>query len=236
MKHIQSVAISALIMTAFFSLPAQADPIKVPAYFQKMYVPGGYDSNDHVQIIGEGKFSNSCFRQAETTVRIDESQKNIYLGPVAYSYPGVCLMVIIPYQKTLDVGILKSGDWKIIQESNHITVGSLHIQSALKNSADDFLYAPISQGFFYQSAGLKNLVLTGEFTNSCMHLDQVKITVEPQVIAVQPIARLDTIGNCIEGHFPFSQTTLIDQAPAGRYLLHIRSLNGNAINSLIDIE
>lgn len=236
MIRISFIIISALILMGANSSVVYAQPAKVPAYFQKMFIPGGFDSNDHIQIVGEGRFSNSCFRQAETHVRIDDVQKKIFLGPVAYSYPGICLMVIVPYQKTVDVGILKPGKWEIIQATDDIKIGEMSVLNAASKGADDYLYAPISQGFFYQTGTVGHLALTGEFSNSCMRLDHVKITIEPQVISVQPIATMDQSTDCKEGKFPFSQNTEINNVPAGRYLLHIRSLNGNAINSLVNVE
>ncbi len=230
------IALSALIIGIAAAPQVHADPVKVAAYFENMYIPGGYDSNDLIQIVGEGKFHNSCFRHAETNVRIDEDQQKIYLGPVAYSYPGICLMVILPYQKTIDVGILKAGKWEIVQDTNKKVVGEISVRSALTKSADDYLYAPISQAYFYQVDGFRNVMLTGEFSNSCMQLDQVKFSTEPNVIAVQPIAKMEQRSDCQDGKFPFKKNVTLNSISAGRYLLHVRSLNGNAINSLIDVK
>ena len=60
MNHFSFALISALVFINSISFEAQAQPVKVPAYFQKMYIPGGFDSNDQIQIVGEGTFSNSC--------------------------------------------------------------------------------------------------------------------------------------------------------------------------------
>lgn len=236
MNRNQFLALSALILTIIVAPRVYADPLKVPAYFQAMYVPGGYDSNDLIQIVGEGKFANSCYRQAETNVRVDEVKHKIFLGPVAYFYPGICLMVILPYQKTVDVGILKPGKWEIVQETDKKTVGEINVATAKSESADDYLYAPISQAFYYELATLGRVTLTGEFSNSCLRIKEVKVTQEPDVIVMQPIAVMEQRSNCQDGKFPFTQVTRIDNVTPGRYLLHVRSLNGNSINSLIDIK
>lgn len=232
--HVYALAIFTLVGTA--SQMTYANPLKVPAYFQTIYVPEGYDSNDHIQIVGEGKFSNSCFRQAETRVRIDEAQQKIFLGPVAYSYPGICLMVILPYQKTIDVGILKPGTWEVVQDTNKKVVSEIKVLQAKTESADDYLYAPVSQAFFYQSATSGHVMLTGTFSNSCLRLEEIKITVKNNVVVVQPIAVMKERSNCQNGQFPFAQNTSTNIIPVGRYLLHVRSLNGNAVNSIIDVK
>ena len=66
-------------------------------------MPDGFVSNDTAQIVGEGMFSNSCYRHAETTVRVDHVNKTIHVGPVAYKYNGYCLQVILPFDRVVDV-------------------------------------------------------------------------------------------------------------------------------------
>lgn len=218
--------------TTSISIP----PGKVAATFNKVYAPGGFDSNDNVQIVGEGMFKNTCYRHAETTVRVEESTHTIYLGPVAYEYAGLCLQVILPFERVIDVGILKAGTWRIVQGDGTQKLNEVSIRTALTDQPDDYLYAPISQAFFQQKGAVSEIFLTGDFPNECLSMDEIKVTLEKDVIVVQPIAKMETRASCKDGKFPFTKSVSVDLIPAGRYLLHVRSLNGHAVNSLVDVQ
>ena len=224
-----------IISTLFICNLSMADnlPTKVPSQFYKIYAPGGFDSNDHVQIVGEGRFHNSCFKQAETIIQIDDIKKQVTFFPVAYEYPGICLQVMVTFQHVVDIGILGEGNWEILQGNLHTKIGSVQIKKSVTDAADDFLYAPVSQAYCDKNNGTGQLRITGEFTNECLTIEEIKVTIEANVIAIQPIAKMSTDKKCEVGLFPFSKTVSLGFVPSGKYLLHVRTLNGNAINSII---
>lgn len=214
--------------------PGGNRPQTVPVLFQASYVPGGFDSNDVVQFVAEGVFANSCYRHAQTQVSVDHETKIIRVKPAAYLYNGFCLQVVLPFDRVVEVGLLSPGRYQIIQ-ANGSNLGELNIKPATSRDADDFLYAPISQAFFHNEGFKSRVHLTGEFSNSCMRLDQVLVTMEPKAIVVQPIAKVEDRSDCRNGRFPFSKTVEFETLQNGRYLLHVRSMNGKAINSLVDV-
>jgi hypothetical protein len=226
-----TVLISAFVQVSTAS--AQTDPTRVATKYSKIYVPDGYDSNDLVQMVGEGLFRNTCYRHAETLVAVDEATKTISVGPVAYEYKGYCIQIVLPFQRVMDVGILKPGKWTVKQDGG-ATLTEFTVVPAKTDSADDYLYAPVSQSFFSQDSGAARVIVSGEFTSDCMSLDAEKITVQRDVIVVQPIAKMEARANCVSGKFPFSKSISIPALKAGRYLLHTRSTGGNALNSLVD--
>lgn len=212
---------------------AQLEPVQVPFAFNKIYAPQGFDSNDMVQIVGEGIFRNSCYRHAQSTVVVNEAKKTVSVEVTAYKYAGFCLEVMIPFERTVDIGILKPGKWEFVQANTANRIGEVEVATAIKESADDYLYAPVSQAFFQQVDGRNEVLLSGEFTNSCLSIEQVKVSVQPEAIVLQPIAKLTETADCKAGKFPFSKTISVGPMNAGKYLLHVRSMNGNAINTIV---
>ncbi len=210
-----------------------ADPKRIAALYNKIYVADGYDTNDHVQITGEGMFRSTCYRHAETTVHVDEAKQVISLGPVAYEYSGYCLQFILPFQRIVDVGILKPGKWSIHQGGGQV-LGSFTVKPATSNSADDFIYAPVALATLEQNGATSEVIISGAFSTDCMELDREILTIQNEVIVIQPIAKVITGSMCKDGAFPFSKKVSISAAPPGRYLLHVRTLGGNALNSMID--
>jgi len=226
-------------MAVFFlavKAPADDAPTKVKVNFAKIYVAQGFDSNDKVQIVGEGIYTNGCFRNAETKVRVDHVQKVISLTPFAYKYDGICIQVVLPFDRVVDIGILKAGTYKVRLDGQSNFLGDVMTTVAATKNPDDFNYAPISQAFF-RNNGQNNIVsLTGEFPNSCMSLKEVKFDVQPDVLVVQPIAQMEERTDCKDGRFYFEKDTDVGPMKQGRYLLHVRSMNGKAINNLVDVR
>ena len=182
-------------------------------------------------------FRNTCYRPAPGAVTVDEARKTILVGPVAYEYSGFCLQVVLPFQRTVDVGLLKPGQYDILQSTSRgpEQIGSLSIRPNLTDAPDDFLYAPISQAFFKDGAPNAQVTLAGEYPNSCMKIEKVIVTLEKDVVVIQPIMSYKASTLCQDGRFAFEEIVKLDAMPAGRYLIHVRSMNGNAVNNLVSV-
>ena len=216
---------------------AHADnPTKEPAIYSKVFVPRGFDSNDVVQIVATGTFENGCYRPAETSARVDEGAKRIYLTAAAYKYNGLCTQMVLPFDRVVDVGIVPAGEYQIMQESQSDVLGKITIKEAAKNEPDDFTYAPVSQAYIDDNGkGKDKLVIRGIMPTDCMKVEDVKITHDDNVLMAQPIVKVEQRKGCAVGTFPFRKEIDV-KAPKGEYLLHVRSMNAKAINNLIDVQ
>src|SRR5271168_5079283 len=125
---IMKSALVALAM-AVFATPAVAyvgldnNPTIVPTKLAKTYVPDGFDDNDNVQFVAEGVFPSGCYRFAKMEVAVDHENRTIKLSPTAYKYNQCLLMVLLPFDRVVDVGLLKKGDYKILLEPNDQPLG-----------------------------------------------------------------------------------------------------------------
>lgn len=233
MKQLKSAFIFAALIFSSQAF-AQGSPTQVPVAFARTYIPLGFDDNDNVQIVGEGAFPNSCYRPAETKIQVDHAAKTVTISPSAYKYDGMCLQVILPYNHVLEVGILQTGTYTVLQDAK--PVGKIEIRHSSVREADDFMYAPISQAYF-QSRGVSNQVyLTGDFPMSCWKLRRVDFEIQPQVLLIKPIIEVDNSVPCNAGKFHFETATELGGISPGRYLLHIRSMNGKSVNNLVDVH
>lgn len=230
---------TSLLLAMALAVPSFAhatDPVLKAATFNTIFAPAGFDSNDNVQFVGEGMFRNTCYRPAQSGLKVDIDAKTITVGPAAYEYSGLCLQVILPFERVIDVGILSAGTYTVLQEPGLSALGTIKVSEAKTESPDDYLYAPISQAFFRQRGLSGEVMLTGDFMTNCMSIDRVKTTIEEKAIVVQPIVRLQERSDCLRGKFPFNKLVKIDAIPKGRYLLHVRSMNGKAVNTLVDMN
>jgi hypothetical protein len=232
---ILSMSAAATAHAAFQSMETTL-PSKINITYGKVYLPDGFDTNDQVQVVGEGMFSHLCYRSAPNLVTVDYHSKTIYVGPAAYLFSGFCLQVVLPFNKVLDVGIVEEpGTYKIVQTTDHRVMGEIRIKAANRAEPDDYLYAPISQAYFHVEAGQNQILLSGDFPNSCMSFKEIRINAQPDVIVVQPIIEMSNTQACKDGVFPFEKKFDLGKFKAGRYLLHVRSMNGRAVNTLVNV-
>jgi hypothetical protein len=236
MIRLLSSALSIAVFATASLAHADTPPETVPAVFDKVYIPGGFDSNDNVQIVGEGMFANTCYKPGPTKFTIDRERKIVLLYPTAYRYDGACLFVMMPYSRQVDVGILDSGTWTVLQGANKTKIGEVNIRSSLSKNADDFVYAPVSQAFFNQTNKKTQVILTVELPCDCLAVEDVKLTLEKDVLVLQPILKPEVLTGGSTGFLPIKKVIDLPSIPAGRYLLHVRSMNGNAINTLVEAK
>ncbi len=238
-RELKATAWTISVLSMAFALAAQADDsVEMVEYgYHTSYIPGGFDSNDNAQIVGEGIYPDTCYRPASPMVKTDPVTREVRVAPYAYHYNGICLKMLVPFDQTLDLGILPAGTFKIKQEQRgrDLEMGTIKVGVAASSDADDFLYAPVSQAYAETANGKTKIRVTGSFTDSCMKLTDLIASVEPKVLVVQPIAEREGRADCTSGNFPFDRTVELNGVSRGRYLLHVRSLNGKAFNHLVDL-
>ncbi len=233
-------------MTHFFSLlvafmttmPALAETLvsveaaPMSAEFFKAYVPAGFDSNDNVQFVGEGLMRNTCYHSAPPAVTVDENTKTVMIGPSAFAYSGLCLQVVLPFNRTVEVGLLSPGDYAIIQSASGTRLNTIHVTAAI----DHDVFAPIANATFHQVGARGQVTLSGNFPQSCWQIGKVKVTHQSDVIELWPLTKVDSSSTCIDGSYPFLKAIDVGQLAKGRYLLYVRSLDSKDVANLIDVR
>lgn len=106
MKKIMLVA--AAILMAQFSMADAPVEKEVQVGISGAFVPGGFDSSSDAYVIVNGVFQNGCYKWK----RADISAKDTYtheIRSIATVTQGMCIMVLIPFQKDVRLGQLQSG-------------------------------------------------------------------------------------------------------------------------------
>lgn len=226
---------AALVFIFVLNSWSQTGPQLKISSIDTSYIPNGFDSNDQVQIVVEGTYRDTCSKPAGTRFTVNPAAKVINVSAFEYRYSGPCLDVMVPHDEVINLGILQPGRYQVIQSGSR-SVASLNVNLAASSSPDDFLYAPISQAYLKNANGRMALSVSGVFTNSCMKIQKIVSSVYGNVVTVQPVALLlPTATHCVIGRFPFEETVFLKPVRSGRYLLHVRSLNGKSINNLFDL-
>ncbi len=234
MQTFKSITLGIFFMLSISAL-ADNSPLLTSMTIGKTYIPDGFDDNDNVQLVAEGYFPNSCYRPAPSNRSIDLKKKEITLSPMAFKYDGVCLMVILPFEISFQLGPLKKGAYSIKQPDGTL-LGTLNVGRSTKSEPDDFLYAPISQAFLSETTASSSVHLTGDFPLSCMRMKEVRYQIQSDVILIQPIAEVDSSLTCVSGSYAFSAQVNLGTVKTGKYLLHVRSMNGKSVNNLVSVR
>ncbi len=107
-----SILLAAVV--AVFTLQAGAnDDAKskdVAIGVNDVYVPGGFDSESDVFVVVSGVYPNSCYSWKEASVGKDKNDASITnVQTMAAVSQGMCLMVLVPFQKEVQLGVLGAG-------------------------------------------------------------------------------------------------------------------------------
>lgn len=206
-----------------------------------VFIPTGFDNNDNSQIVLFGYLPNTCYRTGGTLSKIDEKLKKIYITHSAYLYSDeICLEVAVPYVQTIDLGILSEGHYEILLKNGNGQFqpqGEMIIHESKIAAADDHLYAPIEDAYVERLPGQTPiLVLKGTFPNQCFSMNTVEtIYTAHNIIEILPIINVHTGGPCPQSEQPFIVKVPLDRPGQGKTLIHIRSLNGQSVNKVIDL-
>ncbi|MFN7727718.1 MAG: hypothetical protein ACK5P7_01035 [Bdellovibrio sp.] len=105
-------AMIALGLTSF-SFTAQADQPAQPAKevlvgVADAFVPSGFDSNSEAYVVASGLFPNGCYRfsRSEVTHQAGLAHEVRIFASVQQ---GMCLMVLVPFNKEVSLGKLEAG-------------------------------------------------------------------------------------------------------------------------------
>lgn len=210
---------------------------------EKIFIPGGFDDNDRVQLILRGNLLNTCEKVGPIQTQIDKKNKKISINQKVFAYAGDwCVQMIIPFTQTIDLGMLEVGEYQVVsidKFGTELTVGLLPIAPNQSPNADDFLYAPVEQIFIENnSTGHGNtLTLSGNFPNQCMKIKEIKILERTaQVIEILPITEVTQELPCENKQIKFKSQIQLKDLPKGITLLHVRTMNGKAINQVVSVD
>lgn len=108
MKKALFAAATLLILWGVQSEAAQPQEKEVTIGISGAYVPAGFDSHSEAYVIVNGVFQNGCYKwKRSETKNLDTFTHEV--RSVASVSQGMCLMVLVPFQKEVRLGTLSSG-------------------------------------------------------------------------------------------------------------------------------
>jgi len=254
MKTLLSKTALIVITSGFLPLHAQAIAEgKTHALVSDVFIAEqGFDDNDQVEAVVNGHLPNHCHLAGETKVEIDNGQKKIRIEQeVILRDVKICHQGAedrsrdshppVRFSKTVIMGQLDKGTWSLSfhsSETGQESVRRFEIARASSDSIDELTYAPVTRAFipeiFYETADAQ-VVLSGAFSQSCEALDEIQVKNLGDVIVLLPTSKRMNAQRCRGQIRPLERVISIGALRAGRYLLHVRTMNGTAINQVFEV-
>ncbi len=107
MKKVLMISILALFSSTTFATVATPEK-DVQIGISGVFVPAGFDSSSDAYVVVNGVFQNGCYswKKAEIT---NTSELTHEVKSIATVKQGMCIMVLIPFQKDIRLGKLAQG-------------------------------------------------------------------------------------------------------------------------------
>src|SRR5690606_2454741 len=110
-------------------------------------------------------------KQDSSDVRVDVHAMTIEVTQQAYVYQGMCLMMLVPFTETLEVGKLAAvGKYSVVDSVTKSKLGEMSIAESRTQGPDDYHYAMVVDAYLEMHEGRVQVVVKGELPNQCWTL------------------------------------------------------------------
>lgn len=215
-----------------------AGPTIVNAPVDALYVPTGFDDNDNSEVVVAGMFPTSCYKVGPSEAKLNNATGEIEVFVNAYKYEGICAQVLTPFLQAVKLGILPSGEYTVRVKETQL-FDTVSVGKSRTNNPDDFLYAPVENAKIDESGIAQKLVLEGTYPYTfvgCALIREVKVIhKKADIIEVLPVMDLINDERCIRDDNEFKVEYKLADKIFGKNLIHVRVLNGQSFNRLVNI-
>ena len=219
----------------FVGFAQAGTPIETIVPIDEVYSPAGFDSNDSSEVVVSGWLPNLCHKSPKTSFTIKNNKIDIKVTALKYNATNpFCPELIVPFVKSINVGILDKGRYQISVNGSTIYAKNSEIQinESSSSAVDDFIYANVH--YVQQKSGTNMVNLNGYNPSDCLVLDKVKF-IDNGVNAFSVLPIMKKVSDfCPMKLVPFSHSVEVpDTLKHKKILLHVRSMDGNSVNSLL---
>lgn len=104
---------SAMLFLATLALPLHTEAVQgqnreVIVGINEAYIPGGFDIYSDTYVIASGIFPNGCYRWSRADIK-HVDQYNHEIRSIANVQQGMCIMVLVPFNKEIKLGRFNAG-------------------------------------------------------------------------------------------------------------------------------
>lgn len=221
-----------------------ADIVMEPAPVSKIFVPHGFDTNDHIEVVLHGYLPNGCYKPGDIDVNVDhgapgEKGRVEISAFVARHMQDYCIEILIEYKEVVKVGYLEAKEYEIYLTEQDINPSDgLKVSFSQTSGPDDHVYLPVDSVAVEASETGQELILRGAYPaqkDKCLSPDRYEIYRAPDsVLIVLPIAQVTSCDGQAPQGFEYRVPLSEDMKISKGMMVHVRSLNGHSVNKVYD--
>lgn len=232
------------------AVPSNTAEVEIPVTVL-LAPPVGYEDKNNIQVVLYGMLPNACYSIGN--YRVEKLGSNeLAVHQFAYKEnQGLCaddsgipesMKMAVPFMVEVSVGQLPAGDYKFDYQVVGGTIGTrmLNVAKATAPTVDSLPYAAVSSASVPELVnGMKDVKVTldGILNSTCTSLDSnVRVLHYKDVTVIEPLIKVKTGVICAQMIVPFQLPVNLGKMVPGRYLIHIRSMNGKSVNRVIDVS
>ena len=145
---------------------------------------------------------------------------------------------MMPFIEPVNLGVLDVGTYDVSYKGNPDIKAQISVAKRVTEAPDDFLYAPVDNGWVESESGRQTVTIQGTFPhwyNGCQIMKEVRVNSGQETVVVQPITEIVDDERCDDDNykFDFKVTKEITSPLENKGVLHVRTLNSHAINRFI---
>ncbi len=112
MKKILFIITALALTTTSYAADKKSSEKEVQIGISGAFVPGGFDSSSDAYVVVSGVFQNGCYKWSRADVTNVDTY-NHEIKSMASVTQGMCIMVLVPFQKDIRLGQLATGQHKL---------------------------------------------------------------------------------------------------------------------------
>lgn len=248
-----SLALVSCWNSSFAKADQQGDPVEVEIPVKALLMPyTGYEEKNTIQAVMFGVLPNSCYTlghyQTEQndlshTIKVRQFAVKQTSGPCAEEATmGEHLKMLVPFTNEIYVGNLPAGDYQFVfnQAGGRQAVRMMNVAPNKTWTVDTLPYALVSNVSAPDVLNGKDelqVVVTGILNSSCTQLNEkVQIENQEDVSVLMPTVSVKPGVVCAQALIPFEKRVNLGKATPGIHLIQSRSMNGRAVNKVVQVS
>ena len=212
-----------------------ATPVRKAIPVEKVYSPRGYDTEDSAEVVIEGLLPNACHKSPKADIEVVGDTIEVNLTSLYYDPTNpFCAEIILPFIKTINLGLLKKGDYKVVVNQNtpYEEQAMFKVLNPSRTPGEGDMYANVE--YIERRDDSRTIKLMGHNPSDCYVLKDIEVVSNKRsTYSVFPI--MEKVSDfCPMKMTPFTyDVTIPNTINKPEVLIHVRTMNGDSINTIL---
>lgn len=227
-------------MISALALVALAGLARTPAYVpdtEAVLAPPNVGDGDRAQLVVDGWKRAACDETLPPAVRLRPRDRTIEVAVKAQASAKSrnCQQVMTRFTSVVELGTLPPGRWRVVMKDG-LLEGALEVGEGAAAERSEELANVTALSVEEAAGGGWNAVISGVYANNCERLAEPRLTTGTHAFELVPVSTTRDGDDCGSAAVPFTERLALPSPGApGRYLVHVRTRGGGALNEVFSV-